>query len=114
VFAPKYRRKVFYAGAYAGRDITEDSSIKLHGFLERKEQPANIREAGKFQIQVRSREFWCKGYYVDTTGKNTTKITEYIKKHLKEDDLGDRLPFDGDPFKKSVGSRMRQAVKKVF
>ncbi len=42
------------------------------------------------------------------------KIAEYIKNQLKEDELGERLPFDTDPFKQSVGSRVWQVVKKGF
>ena len=36
-------------------------------------------------------EFWCKGYYVDTVGKNKSRIAEYIKHQLDEDKLGDQL-----------------------
>lgn len=64
VFAPKYRRNVFY-----------------------EEKRAN-------------REFWCKGYYVDTVGKNTKAIKEYIANQLKQDRANDQLSiFDPrDPF----------------
>ena len=34
---------------------------------------------------------WCKGYYVDTVGKNTSRIAEYIRNQLEEDKLGDQL-----------------------
>ena len=54
------------------------------------------------------------GYYVDTVGKNSTKIKEYIQNQLKDDELGDRLPFDKDPFKESTVSRVWQVVKKGF
>ena len=43
------------------------------------------------KYQYRNREFWCKGYYVDTTGKNTEKIKEYIKDQLKQDQLAEQL-----------------------
>ena len=45
--------------------------------------------------------FWCRGYYVDTAGKNTKKIAEYIKNQLEEDKLQDQLTFREyeDPFK---------------
>ena len=46
---------------------------------------------GELKYKYRNREFWCKGYYVDTTGKNTSRIAEYIKNQLKEDQLGDQL-----------------------
>ena len=32
-----------------------------------------------------NRHFWCRGYYVDTVGKNAKKIQEYIQNQLKED-----------------------------
>ena len=41
--------------------------------------------------KYRNREFWCKGYYVDTVGKNERRIAEYIKKQLDEDKLGEQL-----------------------
>ena len=32
-----------------------------------------------------NRHFWCRGYYVDTVGKNTAAIKAYIQNQLKED-----------------------------
>ena len=53
------------------------------------------------KFAYRNREFWCKGYYVDTAGKNTKAIKEYIKNQLKQDRKSDQLSlFDPrDPFK---------------
>ncbi|WP_431194500.1 transposase [Salmonella enterica] len=34
------------------------------------------------KFKYRNREFWCRGYYVDTVGKNTAKIQDYIKHQL--------------------------------
>lgn len=55
-----------------------------------------------------NRHFWCRGYYVDTVGKNAKKIQEYIQQQLQEDKLNDQLilneyidPFTGEPGKKS-------------
>ena len=48
-----------------------------------------------------NRVFWCRGYYVDTVGKNRSRIAEYIKNQLKEDQMGEQLtmseigPFTG-------------------
>ena len=53
------------------------------------------------KYKYRNREFWCRGYYVDTVGKNETRIAEYIKNQLKEDELGEQMtiasigPFAG-------------------
>ena len=46
---------------------------------------------GELKYKYRNREFWCKGYYVDTVGKNTSRIAEYIKNQLKEDQLREQL-----------------------
>jgi transposase, IS200 family len=50
------------------------------------------------KFAYRNREFWCKGYYVDTVGKNTKAIKEYIADQLKQDQLSlfdPRDPFMG-------------------
>ena len=56
---------------------------------------------GNMKFAYRNREFWCKGYYVDTVGKNTKAIKEYIANQLKKDKESDQLSmFDpDDPFK---------------
>ena len=54
------------------------------------------------RYKYRNREFWCRGYYVDTVGKNTKKIKEYIANQLKEDQETEQLMLDiEDPFKGS-------------
>ena len=57
--------------------------------------------------RLRNRHFWCRGYYVDTVGKNTAAIKEYIQNQLKEDLEYDQMslveyidPFTGEPVKK--------------
>ncbi|EHS4820211.1 transposase, partial [Salmonella enterica] len=42
---------------------------------------------GDLKFKYRNREFWCRGYYVDTVGKNTAKIQDYIKHQLEEDKM---------------------------
>ena len=52
------------------------------------------------KFAYRNREFWCKGYYVDTVGKNAAAIKTYIQNQLKEDELGEQLTMpEGSPFK---------------
>lgn len=46
---------------------------------------------GNMKFAYRNREFWCTGYYVDTVGKNTQAIKEYIEKQLKADKEADQL-----------------------
>ena len=43
------------------------------------------------KFAYRNREFWCKGYYADTVGKNTKAIKEYIAEQLKKDQESDQL-----------------------
>ena len=51
------------------------------------------------KYKYRNREFWCRGYYVDTAGKNDKKIKEYIENQLKEDEMSEQLTLDfEDPF----------------
>lgn len=45
----------------------------------------------ELRYKYRNREFWCRGYYVDTAGKNAKKIQEYIQKQLEEDKAGEQL-----------------------
>ena len=53
-------------------------------------------ERGKYS---RSREFWCRGYYVDTVGKNTKRIQECIQNQLKEDKIAEQMELElEDPF----------------
>ncbi|MBQ8790226.1 MAG: transposase, partial [Ruminiclostridium sp.] len=54
-----------------------------------------------------NRNFWCRGYYVDTVGKNAKKIAEYVRNQLKEDYTTDQItlkeyidPFTGEPANK--------------
>ncbi len=51
------------------------------------------------KYKYRNRSFWCRGYYVDTAGKNDKVIEAYIKNQLKEDELSEQLTLDiEDPF----------------
>ena len=131
VFAPKYRRKVFYGskrleiGAilrklceFKGVTIIEAEVCPDHvhmlleippkmsvsgfmGYLKGKSSLMIYQRWGNLKFKYRNREFWCRGFYVDTVGKNTKKIKEYIQKQLKEDEEMTQLSIDfqGDPFK---------------
>ena len=57
------------------------------------------------RYKYRHREFWCRGYYVDTVGKNTKRIKNYIANQLKEDQEREQLTLDLEdhPFKKGKG-----------
>ncbi len=132
VFAPKYRRKVFYGqkrleiGAilrelckWKGVNILEAEVCPDHvhmlleippkisvasfmGFLKGKSSLLIYEKWANMKYKYRSREFWCKGYYVDTVGKNTERIKEYIKNQLEEDKTIEQLCIAEafDPFEK--------------
>ena len=128
VFAPKYRRKIFYGekraeiGAilrqlckWKGVNILEAEVCPDHvhmlveippnysvsqfmGYLKGKSSLMIYEKWGNMKYKYRNREFWCRGYYVDTVGKNTKKIQEYIAHQLDEDRAADQLTLDlGDP-----------------
>jgi len=55
-----------------------------------------------------NRHFWCRGYYVDTVGRNNKAIEQYIRKQLQEDIASDQIslkefidPFTGEPVDKN-------------
>ena len=137
VFAPKYRRKVFFEEKrleireilrklcqWKGVEIIEGEVCPDHihmlvsippkmsvsgfmGYLKGKSSLMIFQKYGNMKFAYRNREFWCKGYYVDTVGKNTKAIKEYIANQLKEDKLRDDLSSKEyiDPF---TGKRVKQ------
>ena len=64
------------------------------GFLKGKSSQIIFERWANVRYKYRHREFWCRGYYVDTVGKNTKKIREYISNQLKEDQEGEQLTLD--------------------
>ena len=69
------------------------------GYLKGKSSLMVYEKWGNARYQYRNREFWCRGYNVDTVGKNTKAIREYIQNQLKEDAAADQLTMeDIDPF----------------
>jgi len=133
VFAPKYRRKIFYGEKKAeiGKILRELCSWKgvniieaevcpdhIHmlieippkiavssfiGFLKGKSSLIIHERYANLKYKHGNRSFWCRGYYVDTAGKNTKKIAEYIRNQLEEDKLHDQMTLREyeDPFKGS-------------
>ena len=73
------------------------------GFLKGKSSLMIYEKWGNMKYKYRNRQFWCRGYYVDTVGKNEKKIATYIQEQLKEDGMAEQLTLDlNDPF---TGSR---------
>ena len=69
------------------------------GFLKGKTSIMIYQKYGNMKFKYRNRNFWCRGYYVDTAGKDSKKIQKYIQDQLKEDQLSEQLTLDlGDPF----------------
>ena len=65
------------------------------GYLKGKSSVLIYEKFGDLKFKYRNREFWCRGYYVDTVGKNTKAIAEYIKHQLEEDKMGEQLTMSG-------------------
>ena len=139
VFAPKYRRMAFYGSKrleigkilrklceWKGVNIIEAEVCVDHihmlveippkysvsgfmGFLKGKSSLIIYQKWGNAKFKYRNREFWCRGYYVDTVGKNTNKIKEYIRNQLKEDEekVQMTIDFKEDPWVVSNRSKRR-------
>lgn len=76
------------------------SVSSVMGCLNVKSSLMIFQKWGNIKFACRNREFWCKGFYVDTVGKDTKMIREYISNQLKRDKESDQLSiFDPkDPF----------------
>ena len=73
------------------------------GYLKGKSSVMIYQRCGNMKFKYRNRSFWCRGYYVDTVGKNEIAIRKYIENQLKEDRMIEQLTLDKiDPF---TGSR---------
>ena len=71
------------------------------GYLKGKSSQIIYEKWGNLRYKYRSREFWCRGYYVDTAGKDSRKIQQYIQNQLKEDQIAEQLELEiEDPFNK--------------
>lgn len=70
------------------------------GYLKSKSSLMIFDKHANLKYKYGNRHFWCRGYYVDTVGKNTTAIKSYIANQLKQDKESDQLSlFDPrDPF----------------
>ena len=133
VFAPKYRRQVIYGKIKAdigqilrklcehkGIEIIEANACPDHihmlvsippkysvsqimGYLKGKSSLMIFDRHANLKYKYGNRQFWCKGYYVDTVGRNKKAIAEYIRNQLQEDIASDQItlkeyvdPFTGD------------------
>ena len=121
VIVPKYRRKVIYGKLrkdigvilrklcqQKGVEIIEARACPDHihmlisippkysvsqimGYLKGKSSLMLYEKFPELKYKYRNREFWCRGYYVDTAGKNAKKIQEYIQRQYEQDKAGEQL-----------------------
>ena len=136
VFAPKYRRKIFYEShrkeimniikdlcQWKGIEIIEGEMAVDHvhlllsippkmsvsgvmGYLKGKSSLMIFEKYANMKYKYGNRHFWCRGYYVDTVGRNKKVIEEYIRNQLQQDYEEEQLsikefvdPFTGQPVK---------------
>ena len=134
VFAPKFRRQIIYRELRADigkilRELCERKGVEIieaeccpdhihmlvrippkysvsevMGFLKGKSSLMIFDRHANLKYKYGNRNFWCRGYYVDTVGKNAKKIQEYIQHQLEEDKINDQIslkeytdPFTGKP-----------------
>ena len=130
VFAPKYRRKEIYGDIRKDigvilRTLCEQTNVEIieaelcpdhiHmlvsippnlsvaqfvGYLKGKSALMIFDRHANLKYKYGNRHFWCRGYYVDTVGKNEKKIAEYIREQLQSDIMEDQISLKEfvDPF----------------
>lgn len=136
VFAPKYRRQVIYGQIKREigqilRKLSEEKGIEIieaeacpdqihmlisippkysvsyvMGYLKGKSSLMIFDRHANMKYKYGNRHFWCRGYYVDTVGRNRKVIEEYIRHQLQDDIAADQIsmkelidPFTGQPVK---------------
>ena len=137
-FAPKYRRKAVYGDIRKDigvilRKLCEQKNVEIveaelcpdhiHmlvsippnlsvsqfvGYLKGKSSQMIFDKHANLKYRYGNRHFWCRGYYVDTVGKNENKIAESIQQQLQDDIMDDQIsmkefvdPFTDEPYKKA-------------
>ena len=140
VLAPKYRRKEIYGQIKRDigeilRKLCEQKDVviieaeacpdhihmlvsipphisiaQFMGFLKGKSTLMIFDRHAHLKYKYGSRSFWCRGYYVDTVGRNKKAIAEYIRKQLEDDYMAEQISIKEyiDPF---TGSKKQQAKK---
>ena len=85
---------------HACKHTAENECIEFHGILEREEHSDDFSKIRKHEVSISKPRVLVKGYYVDTVGKNTKAIKDYIGEQLKRDKESDQLSMYNpkDPF----------------
>ena len=137
VFAPKFRRQEIYGKIKGdigkiirklceqkGVEILEAQACPDHihmlicippslsvaqfmGYLKGERSLMIFDRHANLKYKYGNRHFWCRGYYVDTVGRNKKVISEYIKNQLQEDIMADQISFKEyiDPFTGSKNTK---------
>ena len=76
------------------------SVSEVVGYLKGKSSLMIFDRHANLKYKYGNRHFWCRGYYVDTVGKNEKKIAEYIREQLQSDIMEDQISLKEfvDPF----------------
>ena len=72
------------------------SVAQFMGYLKGKSSLMIFDRHANLKYKYGSRNFWCRGYYVDTVGRNKKAITEYIRNQLEEDYAADQISLKED------------------
>ena len=67
------------------------SVSQFMGYLKGKSSLMIFDRHANLKYKYGNRHFWCRGYYVDTVGRNKERIAEYIRKKLQEDIMADQI-----------------------
>ena len=137
VFAPKYRRREIYGKIkkdigqilrklceQKGVEILEAEACPDHihmlvaippkmsvsrfmGILKGKSALMIFDRFANLKYKYGNRHFWCRGYFVDTVGRNKTAIQKYIQNQITEDRVVEQIsmkeyidPFTGEQAEK--------------
>ena len=83
------------------------SVSEVMGYLKGKSSLMIFDRHANLRYKYGNRHFWCRGYYVDTVGRNEEAIQEYVRNQLQEDVAADQIrlkeftdPFTGEPVSK--------------
>ena len=146
VFAPKFRRKMIYGSLRVDigkilRELCERKGVEIieaeccpdhvhmfvrippkfsvssiMGYLKGKSSLMIFDRHANLKYKYGNRHFWCRGYYVDTVGKNAKRIADYVRNQLQEDITVDQLtlkeyidPFTGEPV--NGGKKTKKPLK---
>jgi len=83
------------------------SVAQFMGYLKGKSSLMIFDRHANLKYRYGNRNFWCRGYYVDTVGRNKKAIEEYIKNQLQEDIAADQISLREyiDPFTGSKNTK---------